>query len=310
MDKILILDCNTFEIEKLKINLSTIGKFTCTEIVSPHDFILVKNSLNDDFSLIIMDLEFPTYQDGYKVLSSIQNSQLNKIPLVILTKLTDANHKIKVAKNFNAKDYINKPYTHDRLSESINTILPNRTKFFYSFENTDIISMSVEDLIVQQINLAKRSQKPLSLVFITPNQLDKVLKENENTLNINTTKIYDETLKYIKLSIRSTDMVFLINKTDMLVLLHYADTDGAMHVLEKIKIRVNSYLNKLKLNLDKIFHTTCVTYPTQGENLQDLMNLALKKTSEKSALDELVAVNKSTFNKAKMYYTIEKKSEW
>lgn len=309
MNKILILDCNAFEREKLKINLSTIGKFTCTEIVSLHDFYLVKDSLTEIFSLVIMDIEFPTYKDGYKVLSALKNSSLKQVPLVIITKLNDAHHKIKVAKEFNAKDYIKKPYTNDRLSTSIESILPSDARFIYSFENSDIISTSVEDLIIQQINLCKRSKKPLSLIFITPNYTENDLDKFKSNLNVELENIYQEILKYIKLSIRNTDMVFFINKTDILILLHYSNNDGALNVLEKITLRINSQLNELRLNVDNIFHTACVTFPSDGENLEDLMSLALRKTHEKSALNELVAINRHSLNKAKMYYTINKKTQ-
>jgi DNA-binding response OmpR family regulator len=308
LHQILILDSHEFEREKLKINLGTIGKFIISEMISPEEFFLTQKILEGDFSLILIDIAFPTPEEGYKVLTEIKKDpNLKKVPLIVITALHDASHKIRVAKDFGAKDYINKPYTLDRLSGSIHTILPAPSNFFYSFENTDIISMPVEELINQQLSLSKRLNKDLSLIFMTPHLIQSLSKETEEETLTCQKEIYENILKYIKLSIRNTDMVFWVNKTDILVLLHYTSAEGATTVLDKIKSKVDAILQNWSMKLNDLFYISLVTYPHHGENLDALINLAVKKTAEKSALDQMVSVSKTKIENAKASYSLGNK---
>ncbi len=309
LHQILILDTHEFEREKLKINLGTIGKFSTTEIVSPEDFFLTQKHLEENFCLILIDISFPTPEKGFKVLSEIRkNPNLQNVPIIVITSLNEASHKIRVAKDFGVKDYINKPYTQDRLAGSIHTLLPAQSNIFYSFDNTDIISLPVEEIINQQLSLSKRSNKELSIIFMTPHIIKSMIKDTEEESLSFQKKTYENILKYIKLSVRNTDMVFGVNKTDIMVLLHYASTSGATAVLEKITTKVNGYLQDLSLKFNELFYISIVTYPHDGNSLEELINLAVKKTAEKSALDQIVTVSKSKFENAKSYYSLGKKS--
>jgi response regulator RpfG family c-di-GMP phosphodiesterase len=299
---ILILETNDFEREKLKINLGNIGKFSFKELSNPKDFFLMEQNL-EDFSLIIMDLEFPTTSEGYKVLNQISlNPSLSLLPIIIISKEKTSYNKSKVMQDYNVKDYIIKPYTHDRLLNSINLVIPVMSQFFYSFENARIISMPVEEFITQQLNISSRVEKPLSIIYITPNYTELHESNKITTFNNSKDKIFNILLKYIKLCTRTTDIVLLVNEEDIVVLLHCSNSDGSSNVVKKIKTSVNSGLSEFGYKFDVHFYLSSVTFPDEGKDIETLMNSVIKKINNKSALDKIVSASKHKFNQANLSY--------
>lgn len=304
--QILIIDCHDYELRKLKINLGTIGKFNYTEVVSYSDFYLMHRDF-EGFSLILIDIEFPHQSDGFNVLKLIsKNLKLASIPKIIITHLDDGEAKATAIKEFGVYDYISKPYTHERLSKSINTIIPYNTRFFYSFENTDIISLPVEELIVQQLKISARTNAPLSIVFMTPKSVKLLHNKDEDSSNEFTKNIYNTIIKYLKLSVRLSDIVLLVNKTDIFVLLHSTDADGANNVALKLKRSVNECLRDFDENFDDLFYINSATYPDDGTDLEQLIMTTLRRIYEQTemnkALEQMVNISRDKFSNATASY--------
>jgi DNA-binding response OmpR family regulator len=300
--KVLVFDSNEYERDKIKINLGSIGKFSFVELSNTQDFFVAQRFL-EDISLIIIDIEFPTANDGYMILNTIsQNSRLSSVPLIVITREDSVFHKNKILTEYHAKDYILKPYTNERLSNSIRSIIPNDAQFFYSFENTSIVKMSVEDYIIQQLSITKRVQKELSLIFITPNLLKMSEINKEISFNELKCSIYENILKFIKLTLRTSDIVLLVNKTDIIVLLHFTNAIGANNVSKKIKESINEALKEMGFKFEDAFYLSSVTFPNEGEDIDSLMHIAIKKVNNTSSLDKIVSVNKKKFDAARASY--------
>lgn len=300
--KVLILDCNEYEREKYKINLGNIGKFSFAELSNPKDFFVIQKHL-EDFSLIILDLEFPTTNDGFSVLQALSlNSKLSLTPVIIVSREDTVYNKTKAMTDYHVKDYVIKPYTQERLSNSIKTFIPSDAQFFYSFENTSIITMPVEEYISHQLILSKRADKDLSIIFISPNLIKISESTRESIFNDYKTNIYENILKYIKLTIRISDIVLLVNKTDIVVLLHFTSAIGASGVAKKIKTSINIGLKDFDLDFENLFYLSTVTFPEDGEDINKLMQTAIKRTNSKSALDKIVSVSRKKFDEARASY--------
>ena len=72
--------------------------------------------------LILMDIMMPNV-DGYNACSTIKNDQLTKrIPVVMLTGIGYELNK-KLAKEMGADDYITKPFTSEKLLDTIGKFL-------------------------------------------------------------------------------------------------------------------------------------------------------------------------------------------
>ena len=81
------------------------------EVKAAHDGLLGLKILDEDtnFDLILLDVVMPNL-DGWETLKAIrQNEKTQKIPVIMLTSVSDANKQISGLK-FGADDYIVKPF--------------------------------------------------------------------------------------------------------------------------------------------------------------------------------------------------------
>lgn len=77
---------------------------------------------NPDFDLVLLDVVMPNL-DGWETLKAIrQNDKLSKIPVIMLTSVSDANKQISGLK-FGADDYVVKPFVLPNLLARIEALL-------------------------------------------------------------------------------------------------------------------------------------------------------------------------------------------
>ncbi|MBQ8847670.1 MAG: response regulator transcription factor [Candidatus Gastranaerophilales bacterium] len=81
---------------------------------------------NSNFDLILLDVVMPNF-DGWETLKAIrQNPKISKIPIIMLTSVSDANKQISGLK-FGADDYIVKPFVLPNLLARIEALLRRST---------------------------------------------------------------------------------------------------------------------------------------------------------------------------------------
>ncbi len=94
------------------------------EVKAAHDGLLGLKILDEDtnFDLILLDVVMPNL-DGWETLKAIrQNEKTQKIPVIMLTSVSDANKQISGLK-FGADDYIVKPFVLPNLLARIEALL-------------------------------------------------------------------------------------------------------------------------------------------------------------------------------------------
>ena len=81
------------------------------EVTAAHDGLIGLKILdeNPDYDLVLLDVVMPNL-DGWETLKAIRaNNKISKIPIIMLTSVTEANKQISGLK-FGADDYITKPF--------------------------------------------------------------------------------------------------------------------------------------------------------------------------------------------------------
>ena len=94
------------------------------EVQTAHDGLVGLKILdeNNNFDLILLDVVMPNL-DGWETLKAIRsNEKLSRIPIIMLTSVTDANKQISGLK-FGADDYITKPFVLPNLLARIEALL-------------------------------------------------------------------------------------------------------------------------------------------------------------------------------------------
>ncbi|HHX18028.1 MAG TPA: response regulator, partial [Clostridium sp.] len=223
---ILIIDYSEYEREKIKITFDNIGEFEFIEIKNSNEFYNLKE-IKYDISLIIIDIEFPVAEEGFKILSSLKaKPATSNTPVIVATKADNRNYR-KTALDFNVRDYIIKPYRTQRLGNSIRSILKIDQSFKYNIDSANVITLSVEDYITKEFKIASRANKKLSIILITPIYAYKAMLEKENLTNPEfMNNVYNSVIEEVKLSSRYTDTVIFNENKDVLVILPFTDASG------------------------------------------------------------------------------------
>lgn len=301
-ETILIIDCSEYEREKIKITFDNIGDFNFIEVRNSNEFYNLKE-IQSKISLVIIDIEFPVTEEGFKILSSLRSKPITSdTPIIIITKTDDRNYR-KTALNFNVGDYIIKPYKTQRLGDSIRSVLKIDQTFRYNLDSANVITLSIEDYITKEFKIASRANKKLSIILIAPINFNKEILENTNLSNPDfMANIYDSVIERVKFSSRYTDTVILNDSKDILVILPFTNAAGASKVIEKIKISISEGLNKLNVNFNELFYAVYSTFPDDGKNFQGLMKKAIKQVEDKIMLEKITSIGETALDDARGKY--------
>lgn len=288
--------------KKIKITFDNIGEFEFIEIKNPNEFYNLKE-IKYDISLIIIDIEFPVAEEGFKILSSLKTKPAaSNTPVIVVTKADNKNYR-KTALDFNVRDYIIKPYRTQRLGNSIRSILKIDQSFKYNIDSANVITLSVEDYITKEFKIASRANKKLSIILITPIYAYKAMLEKENLTDSKfMNNVYNSVIEEVKLSSRYTDTVIFNENKDVLVILPFTDASGASKVVEKIKTNVSKALNKLNVDFNELFYIAYSTFPDDGKNFQGLMKKVIKQVEDKIMLEKITSIGENALDNARSKY--------
>lgn len=308
--KILLIDKSKLDREKIKYIISEIGNFDITEVQSVHELYNIQHSLAS-FSLIIMEIDFPTEKESFTLISSIRSSPETKfIPIIVITKPNNPQIK-NAAHKYSVNDYMEKPVKPSRLQSSIRSMIRIEAKFKYIVNESAKIIMSFEEYFAKDIYMSKRTKQHLSIVLITMVKSieEKFLGSSSNYIeNLQLKeKAYSTAIIKVKQCLRITDYAILNNK-DIIIVLPNTNLSGAKVVNTKIAANIDESLTEINLKFNDLFFSTTVTYPEEGCDFQSLMAAALKKVSDKEMLEKFTNIldnNKlnvsSSYSKYKKY---------
>jgi len=159
------------------------------EVESANDGLMGIKILDEDqnFDLILLDVVMPN-MDGWETLRAIrQNEKTSKIPVIMLTSISDANKQISGLK-FGADDYIVKPFILPNLLARIEALL-RRSNWNKDDKKTSALPFVKGEKISP---LTQREKEILTLVSkgATNSQIAQKLFVREVTVKTHLNSIY------------------------------------------------------------------------------------------------------------------------
>lgn len=297
---ILIMAYSAYERQKIRHIIEKTGNFNIIEVGSVSQFYLLDLEIND-LKLVLLDLAFPTENDGFDALKTIRESENRDVPVIVITHSDNHEMKVEALKYF-ANDYIIKPYQVKRLEGSIRSLVRVVRDFHYDTQQIEDIRMSFDKLIEREIKFSKRTQSPLSLILITTLQIQNRVGIGNQITTDNKTAIFAIAAQKAKEVLRATDTIVINHNRDIIIVLPCTDESGVRQVCAKITSEMEPEFEKIKANQNECIYPVYVTFPTDGDSFQMLMQTAFKKVSSKERLEKIVSIPTDTRKYADMTY--------
>lgn len=300
---ILIMDYSLYERQKIKHILEKVGSFDVIEVSSINQFKLF-NLEAGNLRLAIVDLAFPTETGGFEALKILKSSRTARnYPVIAITQSDKPELKVE-ASQYSLNDYIIKPYQVRRLESSIKSLVTRKESFIFDTRTLGSITMSFDEYITREMKFSKRTQSPLSFIFITTLKI----KQNNNEImedeTVGKENIFPIAAEKARKSLRATDTIFLSRERDILIILPATGEAGAKQVCDKINLQILRELRKINADLNDYIYPVHFSYPGDGENFQALMETALRKVSDKEMLEKILLIPLKTINNAKKCYNV------
>jgi len=298
---VLVIDTLEYGQKKVKPILEGTGNFSIVEISSKILFSAILKDIKD-VTLIILDIEFPNVNDGFEVLSKIRgNVYTAEAPIIITTNLDLCEYKTACLE-YNVNDYIVKPYKPERLRNSILSIVKIQKEFEYDFTGIVNVTLSFEEYMSKELKYSVRTNTPFSMIVIRHEKpkfeiYEKYFDENSQ-MNIP---------EKIRNGLRSTDTVFLNTNGDMFILLPSTDSEKAKMASYKIEEILKGIISETGKRFSDQFISVFVTFPEDGDGLNNLLKNAIKKIENKKALEAMTSILVSAQERGKIAYNQYKK---
>ncbi|HEX9062713.1 MAG TPA: response regulator [Clostridia bacterium] len=290
--KVLVIDSSEFERKKIRSVLEGISSFEIIEI-SDKDQFQAKFESSNNICLIIIDLSFPDAQSGYEILSTIRkNSNTRNTPIIIMTMLTGPEYK-KIALEYSVNDYVLKPYQLKRLENSIRSLVKIDSAPSYDFSDIINITLSFEEYVSKEMKSSLRSGNSLSMIVLSPSE------KNKPEVTVPGQYPYLNVTEKIKISLRSTDTIFINKNGDIFITL---PSTGAAK-LGKVSEKISRILEHEFYKNGMPFYFASVTFPEDGDNLPLLVDNALKKIKSKKTLEAMTNILKDAKTNPGIIYT-------
>ncbi|NLK88423.1 MAG: response regulator [Clostridiaceae bacterium] len=286
--KVLLLEYSAYERQKIRQILSTAGRFEVIDVGDVSQFRLLDLDIKD-LRLIIMDLMFPTEIDGLGVLSKISSSQSKSVPVIVISNSDSLGLREEVLK-YSARDYIVRPYNVKRLEASIRSIVRTDTVFYYDTAHISDINMSFDSYMEREIMFAQRTSSPLSLVLITTLQMDRGPEIGQSVSEDMRKSVFSIAAAKSREALRLTDTIVMNGNRDIIIVLPGTDEIGARLVCEKIVKLLDPEFKRLSIDISQRVYPVYVTFPDDGNSLQQLMATAFKKVSDKEMLEKITSI--------------------
>lgn len=299
---ILVFVSNVECIDMIKSTFQPYNEYDLIVVSNVENYGLVKLELGQ-VDVILMDMAFPTIETGMRFLKTIRADVLTKsVPLLVICHQEDQQSKIK-AIEANATDIIPRPFSPQRLISSLEHVLNKPLRSSYVLSQHPSINFSPAEYVSREMQITKRMSSALSFVIIMP--MDKTgehdaVGKTESSLDH---RLMEESCQLL----RSTDVSFLNDNGDLFVVLPATGKRGALRTKEKVVKRFGDFLKAQNLNLDDLFHVFTVTYPEDGESMNDMMELVLKQKKQKEQLERQVSVLDRKLSKASLAYVKNKR---
>lgn len=239
-------------------------------------------------ALFIVDIQFPKKADGLQALRRIRgNPRLMTIPIVVITELDEGDAK-GVCSEYGVADYIIKPFKKERFLKTVSPLLIQQGDYASRFASIPEIQLSPMTFIERELKIAMRLKSPLSLIVVALVAQEKALSENGEDAEL-TSSLQKTVLETFKKNLRATDMVFMNDAGEIMAVLPATGATGAENVLGKVIGQLHNQLSENERKLSDAYYGISVSYPQDGDTLNDLIKAAFQKIDSKRQLEKVSA---------------------
>jgi diguanylate cyclase (GGDEF)-like protein len=247
--KVLIVDDMTENVDFMKKLVSSWGYETLTAN-SGNEALRLAQEENPD--LILLDIMMPDLT-GYEVCRGLKmRYETSDIPIIFLTVKGEIFDR---AENFTtgAHDYVTRPFHHEELKARIETALHYKIKTEKLKKETEQLrSMSVIDEVTgfynrkflkerleEEISRAKRYQYDMALVFVYPENFQKIRSEHGTLYGDN---IIKQLAGLVRKNTRAIDIITRYSDDAFAIILPQTGSKGARVFSRKIIKMVDRHL--------------------------------------------------------------------
>lgn len=257
----------------------------------------VKQALNNDFDLILMDVQMPG-MDGFESVNYIRKEEKNKhIPIIFQSAIyTDEIYKIKGIES-GAIDFITKPISEKLLTGKVKILLGFQMQnselkktqkelqsktFELKSANDHLKEMAFYDMLTnlpnrrsfirqldQELERSKRDKLSLAVLFL---DLEKFKAVNDNYGHEIGDKLLIEVTTRLDKLIRTGDVIARLGGDEFIIFLHNIKSlENAELVAKKINSLFENTIKVEDLNVELSVSIGISMFPVDGVNAEELI---------------------------------------
>ena len=283
--KILIINSQKIDQDKIKNVVKNIGDYNIIEITSKTQYEHSKGFF-DNLCLAITDIFLPDEKSGFSVIESLRgNPDTSSVPIIAVSKNDSTQLREKVFK-YKVRDFIIKPFTKQRLENSLKSILKKEADYTFNTSNIGSLVISFDEFIEKEIKLSERLDRPFSIILISLLLSKNSMAEQKNRID----NFFEIAETKCRSWLRSTDTMFENEKKDIILILPATDSHGVKSVESKLKNSIDRKLKSMNYLFKDYFFSSHVTYPDNGETVSELTKNLFKKMEDKYRQEKYASI--------------------
>lgn len=278
MQHIIILDPSEEYARTYGSIIKEIGDFEVFWAAS-YEAYMAEEERRTPVALVIADLQLPDTTQGLHALRRMRlNPRLMAVPVIVVTELPEREGR-GICAGLDVSDYILKPFRTERLRKTLIPLLNQPGDYSGRFSEAEAVMLPPLEYMERELRIAVRMKSALSLLIITRLSLPdaaRPLSEAEDTLVM---------LRVIRSCLRMTDQAFANEAGDIAVVLPATEAAGAERALRKIAGALCEQIPLPEGHSCDEYYGVAVSYPEDGETLEELIREAFTKIDSKRQLE-------------------------
>ena len=290
---ILIFDYSRYDRAKAREIISSCGSFNIVEIdtiSAAQKFLsMLELDISDisDISdpsyespvrFILIDIKFPSVDMGFDLLKALKGHPVTNVPVIIATRESELANRDRASVE-GVTDFIEKPASALRFEKSVKSVLASSGReesSLFTFEGMGDYSIPIKSFISREINLAKKLNYPLSVLYFLVNE-DRLAAVKENFLRDLKESFYNSLKDVLASKLSETDSIFANETGDIFIMFPGTPYEDALRVMQSVNDSVASLFNSIELDYKDYFYGVCIAAP---DNFDDIDSF-IKSVSQK-----------------------------